>query len=132
MSDETQAGPRFPLGVRETEGRGRCLVALAPIPAGATIETAPVQVLPAALTATINTFQLDYFVLWEEPQGGHTLAVPLGLLGLCNYSDCPNSRLIADATRRTVHLTATRDIRAGEEITLKYRDPSRSYPLAGT
>jgi SET domain len=132
MFEAMQFGPRFPLGVEETRDRGRGLVALADIPASATIETAPAQVLPAALAATINAYRLDYFVLWEDPDGTRTLALPLGLLGLCNYSDAPNAALIPDARHRLVHLVATRDIRAREEITIKYRDPTRFYSPSGT
>jgi hypothetical protein len=130
MANAMPLGPRFPLGAEQRPERGRCLVALADIPAGAVIETAPVQVLPAALAAAIDAYR-DYFVLWEDESSGWSLALPLGLLGLCNHSAYPNGALLADGADRLVRLVAMRDIRAGQEITVRYRDPVRSYAEGG-
>jgi SET domain-containing protein len=130
MPDAMPLGPRFPLGVEQSPERGRCLVALVDIPAGAVIETAPVQVLPAALTTTIDAYR-DYFVLWEDEISGRRFALPLGLLGLCNHSAYPNAALLADGAHRLIRLVAMRDIRAGQEITVRYRDPVRSYAEGG-
>jgi hypothetical protein len=121
-------GPRYPLTSIDTADRGRCLICLSAIPKGATIETAPVQVLPPALARRINAYHLDFFVAWGLPGQTKTLAVPLGLFGLCNHSDDPTAELLRDYESRLVHLRAARHLAEGSEITLRYRDPSRSYP----
>jgi hypothetical protein len=127
IGEEVVLGTRFPLTVRETPRRGRCLVTLAAIPKGATIEVAPVQVLPAELASAINAYGLDYFVLWENPNAEKTLAMPLGLVGLCNYSNRPSAQLVPEFQLRLIHLVAMRKLDRGAEITVKYRDPARSY-----
>jgi hypothetical protein len=129
--DRMTLGARYPLTISEIAGRGRCLVTLTDIPAGAIIEIAPVQVLPPPMAVVINSYKLDYFLYWENSEIGKTLSIPLGLLGLCNHSDRPNAVLAAAPERRLVRLSAARDIACGEEITVTYRDPSRSYCVFG-
>jgi SET domain len=119
-------GPRYPLAFAEATDKGRSLVSLGTIPKGSTIEIAPVQVLPPDLAEVINAYHLDAFVYWNYNRIV-TLAIPLGLFGLCNHSDRPNAKLSIDPRHRLVKLASLRRILSGEEITIKYRKPSRVY-----
>jgi hypothetical protein len=122
-------GVRYPLTLIEVAGRGRCLVSIGEIPDGATIEVAPVQVLPAALALVVDAYGLrDIMVRWTPRGCSPTLAFPLGLFGLCNHSANPSAELAIDCARRLVSLVSRRRHREGDEITLRYRDPSHSYP----
>ena len=131
MNDFPPIGPRFPLTLAESTDRGRCLMTLADIPQGATIETAPVQVLPTELARYIDSYRLDFFVSWDPPDVDKTLALPLGLFGLCNHSDSPNAMLSIDYSRRLVYLLALTTITINSEITIAYKDASGSYSSAG-
>jgi hypothetical protein len=128
MQGVTILGPRYPLTFIERPDRGRCLVALTDIPGGEIIELAPVQVLPPALAEQINAYGLDMMVAWAPSNARPTLAVPLGSFGLCNHSDDPTAALKIDYAHRLVRLIALRTLGNGDEITIRYRDHSRSYP----
>jgi hypothetical protein len=133
LEDAIVLGTRYPLTLIETEVRGRLLISLTDIPKGAIIELAPVQVLPAGLVPYIEAHKLDLFVAWNAGNpNGKTLAMPLGLFGLCNHSDDPSAELIIDYSNRLIRLVALRALSTGGEITVRYRDPSRSYPPSGT
>jgi hypothetical protein len=85
-------GARVPLSVRQRQDRGRCLISLADIPEGATIEIAPVQVIPPEIVPLINAIRGN-FITWRRPHFPETLAMPLGLLGLLSWT--PKMRQVA-------------------------------------
>jgi hypothetical protein len=127
MNTRTVLGTQYPLTLVEVPGRGRCLVSAGHIPTRAIIEVAPVQVLPTPLARIVETFKLDYMVKWIMIDGSSTLAMPLGLFGLCNHSDDPSAELSIDYAGRLVRLIARHPLEDGDEITITYRDPGRSY-----
>jgi SET domain len=120
-------GARYPLSLVEEPHKGRSIVSLGTIPKASTIEIAPVQVLPPDLAKKIEAFKLDVFVYWKCKGFAATLAIPLGLFGLCNHSDRPNAKLLIDTRNRLIKLVSLRRIHSGEELTIKYRKPSRVY-----
>jgi len=119
-------GPRVPLSLSKRQDRGRCLVSLVDIPRGATIEIAPVQVLPPAIVPLISSIR-GIFITWRRPHFPETLAMPLGLFGLCNHSDYPNASVRIAYSKQLVYLLSRRPIATGNEITINYREPARRY-----
>ena len=125
-SKSLRLGARVPLSVRKHRDRGRCLISLVDLPGGVTIEIAPVQVLPPEIVPLINSIRSN-FITWRRPHSPETLAMPLGLLGLCNHSDYPNANIRMVYSQRLVCLLSRRPIRVGNEITINYREPARRY-----
>jgi hypothetical protein len=119
-------GARVPLSLSKRQDRGRCLISLVEIPSEATIEIAPVQVLPPEIVPLINSIRSN-FITWRRPHFPETLAMPLGLLGLCNHSDYPNASVRMDYTKQLVYLLSRQPIAMGDEITINYREPARGY-----
>jgi len=126
----TVLGSRYPLSLRDTIERGRCLISIGDIPGGATIEVGPVQVLPVELAAHVNAFNLGWMIAWTPKGAPPTLAMPLGLFGLCNHSSDPSAELAIDYKRRLVQLIARQELGEGDEITIRYRVPPHSCPSA--
>jgi len=125
-SKSLRLGARVPLKVSKHRDRGRCLISLVDIPGGATIEIAPVQVLPPEIVPLINSIRSN-FITWRRPHSPETLAMPLGLFGLCNHSDYPNASIRMVYSQRLVYLLSRRPIGVGNEITINYCETARRY-----
>jgi hypothetical protein len=125
-SNSLRLGARVPLSVSKRRDRGRCLVSLVNIPGGATIEIAPVQVVPPEIVPLVQSIRSN-FITWRRPHSPETLAMPLGLFGLCNHSDHPNACIRMVYSKRLVYLLSRRPIGVGNEITINYREPARRY-----
>ena len=109
------------LGVVEMPGKGRGVVATAPIDAGALLEVAPVIPLAANDQPPRTSVLYDYPFLWDDPP--FIEAIALGFISMINHSDKPNAQIETDIPNKVVRLTALRDIAAGEEVTFDYAIP---------
>jgi SET domain-containing protein len=118
----TLAFPRHPaLRVAEFPGKGRGLVAGAPIRAGELLELAPVlPLLPDELGKRADGI-FSYPFDWPDPP--FVEAVALGLISLINHTATPNADWELDIPNRTIRLMATRDMAAGDEISIDYGIP---------
>jgi SET domain-containing protein len=111
--------PRHPaLRVVEIAGKGRGLVAGAPIKAGEVLEAAPVILIRAGEEPVRGEILYDYPFKWDDPP--YAEAIALGLLSMCNHSTDPNCDVDVLVGDKLVQLNAIRDIAAGEELTFDY------------
>jgi SET domain-containing protein len=109
--------------------KGRAVFADEFIPAGATIETAPVLTFPREQWALIEQTQFcEYCYFWgEELLDG---AMALGMGSLYNHSFEPNARYLRHVEAQCIEYVALQDIPAGEEITINYNgDPDDRTPV---
>lgn len=108
--------------VRATTSKGRGLFAIEPIATGAEISRDPALVISQGHWRAIEpTIVGDYCFVWDS---GAALA--LGLGSMCNHDAHPNAEVIADRARNELVFRALREIAAGEEITIAYRDRNDS------
>ena len=106
-------------------GKGRGVIAKAPIAAGELIERSPV--LPIGSVESESPGLNDYSFAWgEDVEGfepGKECAVGLGYLSLYNHSDTSNVSLTRHYEDNEMSIRALRDIAAGEELTINYDVP---------
>ncbi|HEY7977511.1 MAG TPA: SET domain-containing protein-lysine N-methyltransferase [Rhizomicrobium sp.] len=106
-------------------GKGRGIIAKAPIAAGELIERSPV--LPIGSAESECPGLNDYSFAWgEDVEGfepGKECAVGLGYLSLYNHSDTSNVSLTRHYEENEMSIHALRDIAAGEELTINYDVP---------
>jgi SET domain-containing protein len=118
------------IGIRHFAGKGRGVVALAPIAAGQTIERPPVLVVPANEAPLIRDTRLaHYYFEWGDDC--RQAAIALGYGSLYNHSYTPNARYEFRESEECLEFIALRDIEEGEEITINYNNlgPSSNHPL---
>ena len=97
---------------------GRGVFTGAEIPAGTTIELAPVILLSAEDRKAIHETRLhDYYFQWD----GDRAAIALGYGSLYNHSDQANAEFELDYAFEQIRFVAQSDIPAGAEITTDYR-----------
>lgn len=115
------------VGPSDIHGRG--VFTYSDIPEGTLLEICPVLVLPEAEVKIIHQTQLhDYYFLWGDAQ--KEAAIVLGFGSIYNHADQANSRYIMDYEQKSMDFFATRDIAAGEEILVNYRDDDKAqFPL---
>jgi SET domain-containing protein len=114
------------LAIREVPGMGRCVFAGDSIPAGAIIAEDPVVALRADEVATLGATELGrYYFDW--PGGG---AIAFGPLSMMAHAHAPNAAFRPAVARRVMVVTALRDIRAGEQVTIDYGAPLPFTPKA--
>ena len=107
------------LYIMETAERGRGVFTTASIPAGTTIEIAPVIVLNQADRAVVDTTLLhDYIFEWgiDEKQA----AVALGYVSIYNHSEDANCKYDMDFDHNTIQIQTKRDIAVDEELCINY------------
>ena len=107
------------LYIMETGERGRGVFTTASIPAGTTIEIAPVIVLNQADRAVVDTTLLhDYIFEWgiDEQQA----AVALGYASIYNHSVDANCKYDMDFENKTIQIQTKRDIAVDEELYINY------------
>ena len=106
-------------------GKGRGIIAKAPIAAGELIERSPV--LPIGSVESESPGLNDYSFAWgEDVEGfepGKECAVGLGYLSLYNHSDTSNVSLTRHYEENEMSIRALRDIAAGKELTINYDVP---------
>ena len=107
------------LYIMETALRGRGVFTTEAIPAGTTIEIAPVVVLNQADRAIVDTTLLhDYIFEWgiDEKQA----AVALGYVSIYNHSEDANCKYDMDFDHNTIQIQTKRDIAVDEELCMNY------------
>jgi SET domain-containing protein len=107
------------LYIMETAQRGRGVFTTEAIPAGTTIEIAPVIVLNQADRAVVDTTLLhDYIFEWgiDEKQA----AVALGYVSIYNHSVDANCKYDMDFNHKTIQIQTKRDIAVDEELCINY------------
>ena len=97
---------------------GRGVFTGAEIPAGTTIELAPVILLSAEDRKVIHKTHLhDYYFQWD----GDRAAIALGYGSLYNHADEANAEFELDYAFEQIRFVALKDISAGDEIFTNYR-----------
>jgi SET domain-containing protein len=109
------------LRLTDIEGKGRGVITIEPILAGALLEISPVIPLASKDQSPRDAILYDYPFLWDDPP--FIEAIALGLISMINHSDTPNAQFETDVPNKLVRLTALRDIAAGEEVTFDYGIP---------
>jgi SET domain-containing protein len=107
------------LYIMETADRGRGVFTTELIPAGTTIEIAPVIVLNQADRVVVDTTLLhDYIFEWgiDEKQA----AVALGYVSIYNHSVDANCTYDMDFVHQTIQIQTKRDVSVDEELCINY------------
>jgi uncharacterized protein len=106
-------GPHVPLRLEPSRLGGLGVFAVAPVAAGALVESCPL--LPVSQQVRD---ELPDRVVVVPGRGPERVAVPLGYGALYNHSAVPN--LTWSVTTRVMRLVAARDVAAGEELCIDY------------
>jgi SET domain-containing protein len=107
------------LYIMETDQRGRGVFTTEAIPAGTTIEIAPVIVLNPSERAVVNSTLLhDYIFEWgiDEKQA----AVALGYASIYNHSVDSNCKYDMDFEHKTIQIQTKREVAVDEELCINY------------
>jgi uncharacterized protein len=107
---------------RRIPGKGRGVFARRALPAGSTLEVAPMCLFPASDLKTDDhhrSTMLHHVFTWgAEP--GREKALLCGFVPLYNHSATPNIELCDGPVPDTAAAVALRDIEAGEELCFDY------------
>jgi len=107
------------LYIMETAQRGRGVFTTESIPAGTTIEIAPVIVLNQTERALVDTTILhDYIFEWgvDEKQA----AVALGYVSIYNHSVDANCKYDMDFEHKTIQIQTILEVAVDEELCINY------------
>ncbi len=107
------------LYIMETGQRGRGVFTTEAIPAGTTIEIAPVIVLNPSERAVVDSTLLhDYIFEWgiDEKQA----AVALGYVSIYNHSADANCKYDMDFEHKTIQIQTKREVAVDEELCINY------------
>jgi hypothetical protein len=107
------------LYIMETDQRGRGVFTTEAIPAGTTIEIAPVIVLNPSERAVVDSTLLhDYIFEWgiDEKQA----AVALGYASIYNHSVDANCKYDMDFDHKTIQIQTIREVAVDEELCINY------------
>ncbi len=107
------------LYIMETAHRGRGVFSTEAIPAGTTIEIAPVIVLNPSERAVVDSTLLhDYIFEWgiDEKQA----AVALGYASIYNHSADANCKYDMDFEHKTIQIQTKREVAVDEELCINY------------
>ena len=107
------------LYIMETAQRGRGVFTTEAIPAGTTIEIAPVIVLNQAERAIVDTTLLhDYIFEWGDQKENCCMA--LGYIPIYNHSYLSNCEYEMDFEKQVITIRTVKAIKAGEELFINY------------
>ena len=107
------------LYIMETAHRGRGVFTTEAIPAGTTIEIAPVIVLNQTERAIVDTTLLhDYIFEWGINE--QEAAVALGYVSIYNHSADANCKYDMDFEHKTIQIHTIRAIAVDEELCINY------------
>ena len=107
------------LYIMETANRGRGVFTTDVIPAGTTIEIAPVIVLNQTERALVDTTLLhDYIFEWGINE--QEAAVALGYVSIYNHSADANCKYDMDFEHKTIQIQTIRAIAVDEELCINY------------
>lgn len=111
MSDPVQGKTRYAM----TRDKGWAVYALVDFAKGEVVEQAPV--VPLTLAGLAPGVVDEYRMAWTDDED----CLALGNVNLINHSTgSPNATIVDDVDARMKIVVALRDIRAGEEIRIKY------------
>ncbi len=100
--------------------KGRGVFALEDIAAGTIIEVCPVIPVAASDIPDSGGAPDGYLLDWDADEEGAEHCMPMGYIMMYNHSRHANVTLENDYEAMTITTTATRDIKAGEEILWNY------------
>jgi hypothetical protein len=105
-----------------TEDKGRGVFAANPVSTGEVIEVSPVTIVPDSdlLLCPDRKTSVCQHILWWTDDLGSECALGFGYLMLYNHSNNPSVEFIRDYERKEITVRALRDIKEGEELTIKY------------
>ena len=107
------------LYIMETAHRGRGVFTTEAIPAGTTIEIAPVIVLNQTERALVDTTLLhDYIFEWGINE--HEAAVALGYVSIYNHHVDANCKYDMDFEHKTIQIQTKRAVAVDEELCINY------------
>ncbi len=114
---------RVEVALRLCPGKGRGIFAVAAIPEGTLIDWSPALLLSSEDCDRLETTGIgDYY--FGHPDNDEQGLLPLGVATLLNHAEAPNAETQWKSEAGIgwlVALFAIRDIKAGEEITRRYR-----------
>jgi uncharacterized protein len=111
------SGRKVAVGSSPRAGRG--VFATAPVAAGEVLEVCPVVVVPADEVEVFDDGALYGYCFWW-PRGRRALAFGYG--SLYNHAQEPNAEFNLRVAAGEIEFKATRDIEAGDEVTVSYGD----------
>ena len=107
------------LYIMETAQRGRGVFTTESIPAGTTIEIAPVIVLNQTERALVDiTILHDYIFEWGVDK--KQAAVALGYVSIYNHSVDANCKYDMDFEHKTIQIQTIREVAVDEELCINY------------
>lgn len=90
------------------------------IPRGKVIEVAPVIVMTAEERKLLDQTTLHDYIFEWTPNGEQMCCMAQGYISVYNHSYTSNCEYLMDYEKRTIQITAVRNIDAGEELTINY------------
>lgn len=107
------------LYIMETANRGRGVFTTNVIPAGTTIEIAPVIVLNQTERTVVDATLLhDYIFEWGINE--QEAAVALGYVSIYNHSVDANCKYDMDFEHKTIQIQTKREVAVDEELCINY------------
>ena len=102
--------------------KGRGVIALEDVPAGAEVERAPVIPVPASELLEVEGHHtvFDQYLLYWSDEPGAEVAMGCGLLMIYNHSSNPNVEFHTGPDPLTMSVITTRAVKAGEELVYDY------------
>ena len=109
------------LTIASSSNRGRGVFTTEKIEKGTIIEIAPVIVLnPEERAHVEKTLLYDYIFEWGTDH--QSAAVALGYVSIYNHIADPNCAYQMDFEEQAISIITLRDIQAGEELFINYKD----------
>lgn len=103
-----------------SDEKGNGVFALRDIKQGEVIEVAPVIPMSHADIPESGNAPDGYVLDWDDEDPDEAHALVLGYVMLYNHSKNPNMEMESDLGNYTITVKASRDIKAGEELTWNY------------
>ena len=114
------------IGWSYVDGANRGVVAIEDIKSGTEIECSPVLVTPTDDYTAVHgrkTVVDDYLLAWEDKGEEIEYAIGFGYLMLYNHSANANADFRWNYPAKEITVFVTRDVKAGEELTIDYAVP---------
>lgn len=103
-----------------SDEKGRGVFATRDIKKGEIIEVAPVVVVAKGNISENGEAPDGYLLEWDMDTKGEEYAMPLGYVMLYNHGKSPTIEIESDMEEYTMTVKASRNIKAGEELTWNY------------
>lgn len=109
------------LYIGHCEKKGRGVFVSEELSTGDLIEICPIVKIPRGQLENIDlTVVYEYYFIWEE--SAFEACIALGYGSLYNHSSDPNAKVILDYTDDSIKIESIKEILAGSEILIDYRD----------